>query len=56
MYVIHMSDINFFRRDINIYTERERKGNRIRETDREKNRRKKVIPGRFSKFVNSDEE
>ena len=48
-----MSDINFFRRDINIYTERERKGNRIRETDREKNRRKKVIPGRFSKFVNS---
>ena len=56
MHVIHMRDINFFRRDINIYTERERerKGNRIRETDRERNRRKKVIPGRFSKFVNSD--
>ena len=42
MHVIHMRDINFFRRDINIYTEREREkrkqnqGNRQGEKQKEK--------------------
>ena len=51
-----MKDINFFRTEINIHTERERET--VKETDRETEtqEKKKVIPGRFSKFVNSDEE
>ena len=49
-----MKDINFFRREIN----RERERETVKETDRETEtqKKKKVIPGRFSKFVNSAEE